>query len=439
MSRLKHLKLRSHNKPDPIVVSRWSNNLDVPKFQQPTYTHLQPFKPNSALSGISGSELDHEAWNLKTHAAHFCEKTSLHGMQYLGEPKRHWIERIFWASAIATAFIGAVVLITQLYRKWDQNPVIVSFSTSATGITDIPFPAFTICNMNNIRKTVAERILKSKDPKSKVDKYLLEDLCSVNEPPPAPPSSLASNDKDTTTTTAAPTTPENRVAPKWATVQEFMIKGGQPCHEMLVACAWSSKNRNCTNLFNTALTDEGLCCSFNKVPRELLFRNPKDLSDLNLTFPFPAVDWTPEEGYPPDAQHDALPWRPVGAGKHLGLTLVLDNEINEYFCSSTASVGFKMLLHSPVETPKLSSFGFAIRPATENYITVQPQVRRSTKRVAKVSLRKRNCYFAFERKLHFYRTYTKHNCVQECEANFTLANCGCVLFFMPSNLLPLVN
>jgi acid-sensing ion channel, other len=67
----------------------------------------------------------------------------------------------------------------------------------------------------------------------------------------------------------------------------------------------------------------------------------KDLSDLNLTFPFPSVDWTPEEGYPKDAEHDALPWRPVGAGKHLGLTLVLDNEIDEYFCSSTASVGFK--------------------------------------------------------------------------------------------------
>jgi Amiloride-sensitive sodium channel len=60
---------------------------------------------------------------------------------------------------------GAFLLITQLYRKWDQNPVIVSFSTSATGITDIPFPAFTICNMNNIRKTVAKRILQRFDNK----------------------------------------------------------------------------------------------------------------------------------------------------------------------------------------------------------------------------------------------------------------------------------
>ncbi|XP_059487052.1 pickpocket protein 28-like [Neocloeon triangulifer] len=418
------------------AVSRWSNrNLDVPSF-----TNLQPFAPAvrrglpSALSGLSSADLDHDNWDLKIHASQFCEKTSLHGLQYLGEDKRHWLERVFWMVAFVTAIAGAFTLITQLYRKWDQNPVIVSFSTSSTGITDIPFPAFTICNMNNIRKTVAKRILQRKGfaPEVQMEKNLLEDLCSVDEPPPAPPSSLASNDKDATTT-AAPTTPAQRSPPTWAAVKQFMIKGAQPCHEMLIACAWMSAIRNCTNLFNTALTDDGLCCSFNKVPRELLYRNPKDLSDLNLTFPFPSVDWTPEEGYPKNAEHDALPWRPIGAGKHLGLTVVLDNEVDEYYCSSTASVGFKMLLHSPVETPKLSSFGFSIRPATENYITVQPQVRRSTKPVAKIPLRKRHCYFAFERRLRFYRTYTKHNCIQECESNFTLSICGCVLYFMPKD------
>jgi len=68
--------------------------------------------------------------------------------------------RLFWGAAFVVAMAGAFVLITQLYRKWDQNPVIVSFSTSATGITDIPFPAFTICNMNNIRKSVAKNIVK---------------------------------------------------------------------------------------------------------------------------------------------------------------------------------------------------------------------------------------------------------------------------------------
>lgn len=95
-------------------------------------------------------------------------------------------------------------------------------------------------------------------------------------------------------------------------------------------------------------------------------------------------------------------------------------------------VHLQMLLHSPVETPKLSFFGFAIRPGTENFITIQPQVRRSTPRVSKIALRKRQCYFSFERSLRFYRTYTQHNCMQECEANYTLSLCSCVLYHMPS-------
>lgn len=59
---------------------------------------------------------------------------------------------------------------------------------------------------------------------TKMEKILLEDLCSVDEPPPAPPPSLTSSDKDATTTTEAPTTPLLRVQPSWAAIKQFMIK-----------------------------------------------------------------------------------------------------------------------------------------------------------------------------------------------------------------------
>jgi hypothetical protein len=68
----------------------------------------------------------------------------------------------------------------------------------------------------------------------------------------------------------------------------------------------------------------------------------RDLSDLNVTFPNTTVDWTPEAGYPPNAAPDALPRRPRGAGSHLGFTIVLDAELQEFHCSTTASVGFKV-------------------------------------------------------------------------------------------------
>jgi amiloride-sensitive sodium channel len=68
----------------------------------------------------------------------------------------------------------------------------------------------------------------------------------------------------------------------------------------------------------------------------------RDLSDLNVTFPTPTADWTPENGYPSNATPDTLPWRAFGAGAHLGLTLVLDMEADEFYCSTSAGVGFKV-------------------------------------------------------------------------------------------------
>jgi len=41
---------------------------------------------------------------------------------------------------------------------------------------------------------------------------------------------------------------------------------------------------------------------------------------------------------------DVIPWRPYGAGLTYGLTLALDVDINEYYCSSTAGAGFKVRL-----------------------------------------------------------------------------------------------
>ena len=54
------------------------------------------------------------------------------------------------------------------------------------------------------------------------------------------------------------------------------------------------------------------------------------------------TDWTPETGYSPDTPVDSVPWRPYGAGKYFGLTLALDANVADYYCSSTASVGFKV-------------------------------------------------------------------------------------------------
>lgn len=43
----------------------------------------------------------------------------------------------------------------------------------------------------------------------------------------------------------------------------------------------------------------------------------------------------------------------------------------------------------------------------------------------------RNCLYADEKQLKYFRTYTKNLCEFECLTNYTLELCGCVKFSMP--------
>lgn len=91
-----------------------------------------------------------------------------------------------------------------------------------------------------------------------------------------------------------------------------------------------------------------------------------------------------------------------------------------------------MVLHNPVETPKIAAFGTLLEPSTENRIAITPVISHTARSLEGVTVDKRQCLFQHERFLVFYRTYTQRNCILECEANFTLSHCKCVANYMPS-------
>jgi hypothetical protein len=51
--------------------------------------------------------------------------------------------------------------------------------------------------------------------------------------------------------------------------------------------------------------------------------------------------------------------------------------------------------------------------------------------IINVFLFRRQCYFAGERQLKFFKIYTKSNCELECMTNLTLRYCNCSAFYMP--------
>lgn len=54
------------------------------------------------------------------------------------------------------------------------------------------------------------------------------------------------------------------------------------------------------------------------------------------------IDWTPEKGYPSKLPPHYYPRVSGGTGVRMGLTVVLNVSSEEYYCSKTNCVGFKV-------------------------------------------------------------------------------------------------
>ncbi|PSN34583.1 hypothetical protein C0J52_26311 [Blattella germanica] len=91
----------------------------------------------------------------------FCEQTSLHGLKFVGNTTTNWLQRLFWTIAFILAILAASYYINQVYIKWKLSPVIVSIGAKITPMIEVPFPAVTICTMNEARKSNAEKIENS--------------------------------------------------------------------------------------------------------------------------------------------------------------------------------------------------------------------------------------------------------------------------------------
>lgn len=87
----------------------------------------------------------------------------------------------------------------------------------------------------------------------------------------------------------------------------------------------------------------------------------------------------------------------------MGLFVVLNVAKDDYYCSSTNSAGFKIYLHNPTETPRVSYFGLFVAPGHETSIIITPRVATSSKLIRKHPQIKRQCIFANEANLTYYR------------------------------------
>ncbi|XP_001355027.2 pickpocket protein 28 [Drosophila pseudoobscura] len=336
----------------------------------------------------------------------FCRNTTIHGLKYINNGKLRSSDRVFFGVAMLAVVSMAAYLIHDAFDKWNTTPVIVGIDPELTYITNEPFPAVTICNLN---QALSSRVaILANDTAAYA---MLQVLCRRK-------------------------VDYQRVSEDRTNWEEFITNISQPCQSMVIDCRFGADDYECARMFYPIVTDEGLCCVFNMLHPRYMYKRSASFSQRNMSLPkgYQAVNWHAELGYRRGAKHtdSVLYPRPAqGTGESLGLSLTLDVQADAYYCSSSSSIGFKIALHSPNESPNVRETGVLLAPGMETKLRIDPAKIRTENHLRRVHRKYRRCLFRNELKLRWFAHYTQRNCAAERLSGLLLRHCGCVSFYMP--------
>jgi Amiloride-sensitive sodium channel len=76
--------------------------------------------------------------------ADYSKNSTIHGVSYMAEKERPWLEKVLWI----TVFCSSIILCGKLiFDAWNISPIIFTFASKPIPIYQIPFPAVTICSL----------------------------------------------------------------------------------------------------------------------------------------------------------------------------------------------------------------------------------------------------------------------------------------------------
>jgi acid-sensing ion channel, other len=135
--------------------------------------------------------------------------------------------------------------------------------------------------------------------------------------------------------------------------------------------------------------------------------------------------WSLQGGYT-STDAEIYPKRVLGAGSRAGLVVIVSTNVLDYDYTCRGPVqGFKVLLHTPGEMPRVSKHYFRIPMQQEVLISVKPNMMTTSDGLKDYSPFRRQCYLNDELKLKYFKVYTQANCELECLANADVSSFLC--------------
>lgn len=345
--------------------------------------------------------------------------------------KRHWLERVFWTFAVIISIALCSYLVYDTWLKWQNTPVIVTFSEKSTPVYEIPFPTVTICTDVKIRKTnfnygqvwheLNEEAKYRKFPNVSDAKklYILAPLC--RSLPKYLDEYLEMHDLSATLADADEKF--YQVAKRYAPTLS----------DVLSDCSWRRYSRPCGELFNEVLTDDGICYSFNLLNASELYHEEYLNEHYHVTrHDRPSYYWN--GNIPANLTEDMIyPRRVLIGSEGLRFQLNLPTKDKDYVCSGPVQ-SFKIQLHSANDHPQMHQYFYRIPMQHDIVMAVHPNIINSTDQlIQNYDKEKRQCIDEEKDKriLLFFKKYTQRNCKLEALAYRTHKKCECCPYGLP--------
>lgn len=231
-------------------------------------------------------------------------------------------------------------------------------------------------------------------------------------------------------------------------IVQTLTKVSPKLNDTLGYCTIGSKIE-CSKIFIHSLAYRGLCFTFNMLGYHSIF-NSNISADFdgykrkNITkswkkgSPLECHDddgmdiepsnWTIHGGY--STEEDWVqPMRASGL-QYLSVVTKVNNIELPNFCKGYYNA-YKVSLHFPDEIPSFSNVFTSISLKEFKYVRISANIQKVDENFLKFPPEQRKCFDENERKLRFFKSYTKLNCEHECMTNFSYKSCGCVSISMP--------
>lgn len=143
--------------------------------------------------------------------------------------------------------------------------------------------------------------------------------------------------------------------------------------------------------------------------------------------------WSLENGYDSQDELMTYPYRVTTATKLSSLEITLSSLKSEqdYMCQGSYE-GYKVFLHTSDQL--MRPFDKIMFVPVGQFVTalVKAHMMETSEQLRNYSPSRRQCYFSDERYLRYFNSYSQNSCELECLSNYTIYNCNCVAFALPS-------